>query len=301
MSGDVALPVGILERYGITARVVHRPSHAMLSYVYILDETWVLRGRPYSESVMREFEREVELMQAAQPLVPFAFPVPIQTRTGESFIVEGATLWTVHRYLRGRILGIWQENHKIPDRDTESLFRTLAVMHATTKGSLPKPRASWFARECRILLSGVKERLDAEDNEAIEEALRAVEKIHDESSDLSFIHGDFHHGNVLFSDDRVSGVIDCNWCRVGDPREDVAYTAMTYLRDFRTKDFRFDREKFRRYLEWYGMNPEDPDFRHFLILAAFWDFATFNMYENPRDREFYHSYQKGVVEALLAL
>ncbi len=38
-------------------------------------------------------------------------------------------------------------------------------------------------------------------------------------------HGDFHVGNVLFEEGRVTGIVDWNHARVADPRADVAYCA----------------------------------------------------------------------------
>lgn len=38
-------------------------------------------------------------------------------------------------------------------------------------------------------------------------------------------HGDFHIGNALFDDGRVTGIVDWNHARVADPRADVAYCA----------------------------------------------------------------------------
>lgn len=39
-------------------------------------------------------------------------------------------------------------------------------------------------------------------------------------------HGDFHVGNVLFDDGRVSGIVDWGSARIADPRSDVAYCAL---------------------------------------------------------------------------
>jgi aminoglycoside phosphotransferase (APT) family kinase protein len=47
-----------------------------------------------------------------------------------------------------------------------------------------------------------------------------------EAAPAGLCHGDFHVGNVLFHEGRVTGVVDWDHARVADPRADVAYCAM---------------------------------------------------------------------------
>jgi prepilin-type processing-associated H-X9-DG protein len=50
-----------------------------------------------------------------------------------------------------------------------------------------------------------------------------LERLGDAPTHRGLVHGDFHPGNVLWADGRVSGVVDWPAARIGDPRIDLAY------------------------------------------------------------------------------
>lgn len=88
-----------------------------------------------------------------------------------------------------------------------------------------------------------------------------------------FVHGDFHHGNIVVDDQRnIIGLIDCDWCRVGHPFEDLGYLVMMCLRKYDSPKFHLDRGHLAQLLGWYGLQESEySKLFEYLILCALYD------------------------------
>ncbi|MBV9349296.1 MAG: phosphotransferase [Patescibacteria group bacterium] len=133
----------------------------------------------------------------------------------------------------------------------------------------------------------------------IEKAIAFARKLEVSANknELCFIHGDYNPGNILFTGDIPTGLIDLDWSRKGLPLEDLAYTLMMFMRDYATKSFRFDEERFLELCSWYGLREADfPDLKKYLILYAFYDANLFRRLKALPNRELYYSYQKEMLD-----
>ena len=117
---------------------------------------------------------------------------------------------------------------------------------------------------------------------------------------LCFIHGDWHYGNlILDKDNKVIGVIDLDWCRIGYHLEDLAYTVMMLLRFYDSDQFNFNKKRFSELLDWYGLNKNEIDlFKEYLILYAFYDVCILKDAADLKNQKYYLNYQKSFLDYL---
>ena len=64
---------------------------------------------------------------------------------------------------------------------------------------------------------------------AVQEALRWFRANKPTVPETTLVHGDFRTGNVLMTDDRLTGVLDWEFARVGDPLYDLGYASTRYF------------------------------------------------------------------------
>lgn len=64
---------------------------------------------------------------------------------------------------------------------------------------------------------------------AVEEAIRWFRANKPEIPETTLVHGDFRIGNTLIDDDRMTGVLDWELARVGDPLFDLGYASTRYF------------------------------------------------------------------------
>lgn len=81
---------------------------------------------------------------------------------------------------------------------------------------------------------------------ALEYALRWCDRHAPQSTQLTFIHGDFRVGNLLVNPEGLAAVIDWEFAHLGDPCEELGYLCM--------RDWRFGSDKLRA----AGLSPREP-------------------------------------------
>ena len=112
---------------------------------------------------------------------------------------------------------------------------------------------------------------------------------------VCFVHGDFHHGNILAHNDRITGFIDLDWCRVGSPYEDFAFTLMMLLRDYKNWSPEFRWPMYRELLGAYDFQGNTALLNDFIILYALFDCGVFKHAQFVNAQAFFE-YQKQYLE-----
>ncbi len=95
------------------------------------------------------------------------------------------------------------------------------VLAVTPSITLPMALANLMALAVRIQLPELTHSVER----VTAQAYRAQE------TERVLLHGDYHFSNVLLFEGRISGIVDWEYCALGDPRWDVA-TAYSQLVDF---------------------------------------------------------------------
>jgi len=109
--------------------------------------------------------------------------------------------------------------HAIPIQGFGELAGPASERHATWK--------AWVLSDLERVLGEARDDdvLDEEVLKTAEDAVRLrVERIQAQGAvpfEAALVHGDFHLGNVLHVDGRVSGVLDLEWSLAGDPLFDL--------------------------------------------------------------------------------
>lgn len=281
---------------GLDALPARRPAHAAVAGVWILGPgpspgaaTYVLRSRALDAGTVEAFRRETDLVDRLRGVLPLRLPDPLPADDGRRCVPDAETgaLWTIHAALPGRIVRPWQALHLAPDGERRALVVALRALHDATRGRLGPPDPAWIVRDVRARLARAGSMLSARSASRVRAAVDRVEASgRDLDPDrLAFVHGDFHWGNLLVADDgRVDGLLDLDWCRVSDPLEDLAYSAMMLVRNCDGGPWRLD--DLDRVVAWYGPGPLDTGrFRDLFLLYAFFDAVLFREATGLPDRE----------------
>lgn len=142
----------IAAQFGVSAQNIKQPSHAFLTTVFLIDNAWVLRGRPIVGDTFERFDRECRLLDKARTLIPYAIPNPIRVpEKEERYVSDGINLWTMYAMIPGEIRGTWQKVNEIPDQEVQKLLGALGHLHSTTKNLLSGQADDWFVRETQRL------------------------------------------------------------------------------------------------------------------------------------------------------
>jgi aminoglycoside phosphotransferase (APT) family kinase protein len=102
----------------------------------------------------------------------------------------------------------------------------LAKIHRIDPGSLaflPRPPEGTSAAAADVAHLGRELDRFGEPHPAIELALAWLSEHAPQGAEQSVVHGDFRIGNVMVGPDGLVGVLDWEFCRIGDPLEDVAW------------------------------------------------------------------------------
>jgi homoserine kinase type II len=189
---------------------------------------------------------------------PYCLPMPIRTRAGHSVVaMNGKNVW-LYEYIQG--------SKSQPPRDTviPQMAHALASVHkAARRFSLRRTNASPHALEHPWLLHSLRRvQLEVADHPGehhrffgahVQECLGILEQFRcTRYSTLSRlpIHGDLCRENLIFSKERLRGVIDFGHCCSDTAIRDVTI-ALRYECTNGTDRFRLDLNAARRFLEAY--------------------------------------------------
>lgn len=290
-----------LEFFGIAPRSVNRPSDAKLAEVYIVDDRYVLRSRPYLHDTQTHYAAERKLLEIVARLTGYAFPQYRSSRDGESFFVDGKSFWTLHRLIPGETLGKWYELHTVPLQVDQQVMCTLRELHKATTGKFDESIVSRtdFLDMIDPALNQASAFLTEDSLQRIHSSFRRVKAYSCvyPSGEACFVHGDFHHGNILVHEGNITGFIDLDWCRVGNLFEDLGFTVMMLLRDYETGSTEFRWQRYHDVLSFYGFNGEASILNDYTALYALFDCHVFRSanFENAMD---FYAYQKSFLETL---
>lgn len=297
----------IAKEFGVTFEGVEEPRHAILPTVFLLDRAHVLRVRLLTH--LEEFRRWASLLEQVHERIPFTVSLPMRAKTGHPYVIDGERFWYLSPYLPGKILAPWQSIHEASDDDTERVLEALRKLHDSTVGMTAHEHEepTRFSLDIREKLAATKHLLSPHAERRLALALERIaaheRMLHPE--DLCFVHGDFHHGNVLV-DDRgaIRGLIDFDFCRIGHPFEDLGFTMMMCLGRYESDAFRFDELLFQKILQWYGLPPKEHSLlAEYLLAALLIDLASFadaDEYGAMENREWYLRFQISMTQDLCA-
>lgn len=211
-------------------------------------------------------------------VLPCQIPTNLPTDDGQGFVVADNALWTLHRMLPGRILRPWQDLHHAGEDERRSLVQALRRLHDATVGLAGPPgTADWLVVDAGRRYAEVRQTLPVGVQARVETALErhAGHVATLPPAEAVFVHGDFHWGNLLLdATDSVTGLLDLDWCRIGSPVEDLAYTAMMLARDCETGFPRLGEPD--RVMSWYGLPQRHCNaLREAMILYALFDVHLF--------------------------
>ena len=191
------------------------------------EESFVLRSDPPPDTGVFDSDRDSEwqLLQAISGKLAIRTPVP------RWYDATGAHLGSkcmVVDFFAGRALSDIAQEEDQRSRAAEIFVDTLAEVHRTPLGLLPagldRP-ADWdsYIED----LTGRLGRLDhglADSNPALHYAAAQLAAHHPPPAPLTFVHGDAQPANILVPRDAGPVLmIDWEFARVGDPREDRGY------------------------------------------------------------------------------
>lgn len=292
----------VAERFDIKFNSFERSPFSWLSEVFILDQSWVLRPRALADDTVEKFREETANLELIRGRLPFQIPKLRPARDGELFYIEGNTFWTAYRFIAGEIPFTWYESHLATASQLEFLFQTLRKYHEATAGLAAPEKGKRYFDSTAQALKRSRALLSERANDRLTTALqRARESAKCNPENISYVHADWHLGNLVLCDGAVAGVLDWDWSHFNDPLEDVAFSVMMYLRDYRFGNFNFDAERLARLLEYYRLESERyPLFTEYLLLGAFFDLDGFAYMPGIPIREKYVCYQRQTVEDLCA-
>jgi len=290
-----------LESFDVTPRSIKKPPDAKLAEVYIVDDRYVLRSRPLQENTEAHYHVERALLELTARLTGYALPKYLPCRGGEHFFPDGQFFWTLHELIPGHTLGKWFELHTIPSHVDRQVMSTLRKLHEATKGRFDPSSISrmYFLDMIRPAMGEASAFLSRDSLQRIRASFRRVEAFSGlyTSGEACFVHGDFHHGNVLAHDGDVVGFIDLDWCRVGNLFEDLGFTLMMLLRDYETWSAAFRQQRYNDILSFYGFDGDASLLGDYTALYALFDCAVFKSATFDKAVNFYE-YQKSFLETL---
>jgi len=200
---------------------------------FFVDHGWVVRFNA-RDPQLPKFRRERD---AYALLHPHGFPVP-NVRAFDPSCEHAPYAVLVAERLPGQNLEANWSTHT--DRQRTALAydagQWLARMHNTTQGAYasfgetwgegPFQAPSWSMYQERLVAFYLQHlrnhnMLDQSQCSQIEALIVGAKAIFDQVEVPSLVHNDYHFGNLLFVDDRITGIIDFEWSCAGDPVLDL--------------------------------------------------------------------------------
>jgi len=290
----------ILKLFGLDSKRIQKPPDAMLAQVYLIDDSYILRSRPYETDTPARFAAECALCDQVAEITGFRFPQYERSASGDCFVVDQGHFWTLHRIIPGRPLGTWFELHRIDPSLSRRVLKTLNRLHTMTTGCFDETIID-RRRLLELVAPSMAEARDFLSVQALDRLMLAFDRVEKHCGTYSpemgcFVHGDFHHGNILAQNGRIVGFIDLDWCRVGTFYEDFAFSLMMMLRDYKTWSYEFQWPLYRLILDNYGFKGDAELLNDHLILYALFDCTVFksSTFENANA---FFEYQKQFLES----
>ncbi|MBC6938159.1 MAG: phosphotransferase family protein [Chloroflexi bacterium] len=200
-----------------------------------VDERLVLR-RDLPTSIMDsalERDQEFAIMSAAH-VAGVRVPQP-RWFCSEPHILGEPFL--IYNYIEGVSIGaevvslpeLAEARRRLPEQMGEQLAR-IHRLNPALFDFLPRPRPGYSpAQEAVLQTRAALIRLGVH-NPALAFGLRWIERHLPEGGEVVFLHGDFRVGNFIVSEEGLSGIVDWEFSRLGDPCEELAWPC---LRDWR--------------------------------------------------------------------
>ena len=184
-------------------------------------------------SVARDF-------QVLRVLAAAGLPVPPPLWTGADPAIFGGP-FMVTGFLPGRSFDMsnaqdreslrnhWQRQSSL----SSAIVDALVAVHAMPLDELSfvpsagsgEATALYELERCRMLAQEAR----VEHEPVVALALHWLERHQPETGSLTLVHGDFHMRNLLIDGERVSGIVDWEVARLGNPLFDLAYMSIPYL------------------------------------------------------------------------
>lgn len=276
--------------------------NAILSKVYILDGSHILRSRALTDTTVSKFEREQQLIETIRPQIGLEMPVPVPTKAGLPYLIKDGTMWTMYPMIKGHVYCTWFDLERLPLRARENLYTTLHQLHENTRGKLHALSTGRdFLADIKKWLEMIPEgTIQREDSDRVRKACEIVASVETAEDSLCFVHGDFQPGNIVYRDEKPVGLLDLDWARKGNPLEDISYTLMTMMRDY-TKPYEFNRTEWERGLALYPLPEEQlPLFKEYMILSCFYDLYLFRSLQEISYKPHILPYQIAFLEDMRA-
>lgn len=189
-------------------------------------ESFVLRGDPPPDTGVFVSDRDDEwrLLQALSGKASVLTPTPRwYDSTGEYF---GAKCFIVD-FFQGRPLPVLAQEHEGVAKAADIFVETVADLHRCPLDVLPpeldRPNDWDTYLDGLVDLLGRVDRDVADSNPTLHYAAAQLRAHRPAPVPLTLVHGDCQPANLLVPDDGRVLVIDWEFGRVGDPREDLGY------------------------------------------------------------------------------
>jgi aminoglycoside 2''-phosphotransferase len=196
--------------------------------ILFINDDLIFRFPRYEESI-QNFLREIKLLQILQGYVSLPVPNPIYISAGTSVVGKvfmGYKMLPGKPLFRNVLSGITDKS--ILETFAQQLANFLHGLHtfSPTELGLDLPHQEQLT-EYRPFFSDIKEHLfafmrpDARDsiNEHFENYFDNP-SLHEYTP--SIIHGDFGGSNILFEENKITGIIDFGFAGLSDPARDIA-------------------------------------------------------------------------------
>ena len=244
--------------FGVEACNISRPKHAALTEAYVVDDAYILRARKLGFDTILHLEEEQKLLRDVVSLTGLQLPILLPTTKGFLYVEDKDRIWTLYPIISGEVKYTWYHLDQVDDATVAKTFKALRVIHEKTRGKLePLKIYNGFAKDVEERLSVVKHEISDSEKKRVTDALRNVFAIEKnlKNGEMVYVHGDYHPGNIISDGEgKIAGLVDTDWGRVGCFLEDLAYTVMMFLRDYRDSLYTFDEKKLKKLLSHYGLS-----------------------------------------------
>ena len=298
----------VLKQFGLSGKL-KRPQNASLTEVFFVEDKFILRARALNDSVIENFNYEQKVLSIVSPIfeinLQINFPCPILSTAGEKFVIYQNRFWTVYPRINGTILGNWYEIDLATNETNDFLLRELRKLHYKSRnvasGSLI--RRNFLLDTLAPLLPVCASLLSSQASQRLNEAFNSTKKFYSSYPDTEsvFVHGDYHHGNVLVNSDmQIIALLDLDWCRFGHRIDDLAFSVMMFLRTQKRSPSDISWNEILLSLNTYDANistGELDQIKDCIILYGALDLAMFSQAYSER-AQFWAKYQLPFLESL---